>query len=477
MTNHELWQAALGEVELSLFAQTGSKTHYSTWFKNTFISSFDNLRVVVGVPNAFTKAWLEKKYHLNILKALQNVSKEPVKEIMYRVEIKPQTAHEAAQNNATAAAPAIAVTNQAAEEAQEMSNLQPEAGEGHDSSNVFGLNPRYTFENFIVGKTNELAHAAAQAVAEKPGRYNPLFIYGGVGLGKTHLLQAIGHKMIEMNSRAKVLYVTSERFTNEFIHSVRSGRAKEFKDTYRNVDLLMIDDIQFITGKEGTQEEFHNTFNTLHQANKQIIMSSDRPPKAIQGIEQRLVSRFEWGMIVDISTPDLETRIAILESKCKERGCELSREILSFIAAAIHSNVRELEGALNKIIAYHQFKNTRPTLESVRELLSSVTQAGLSKKNLTAKMLLDTVATYFDLPVADLLGKCREKRLAFPRQIIMYLMREELKSSYPAIGKVLGGRDHTTAIHAYGKINRDLQEDEKLKHDLNLIKQRLYATS
>jgi chromosomal replication initiator protein len=280
-----------------------------------------------------------------------------------------------------------------------------------------------------------------------------------------------------MNSRAKVLYVTSERFTNEFIHSVRSGRAKEFKDTYRNVDLLMIDDIQFITGKEGTQEEFHNTFNALHQANKQIIMSSDRPPKAIQGIEQRLVSRFEWGMIVDISTPDLETRIAILESKCKERGVELDREILSFIAAAVHSNVRELEGALNKIIAYHQFKNTRPTLESVRELLSSVTQAGLSKKNLTAKMLLDTVATYFDLPVADLLGKCREKRLAFPRQIIMYLMREELKSSYPAIGKTLGGRDHTTAIHAYGKINRDLQEDEKLKHDLNLIKQRLYATS
>jgi len=474
MTTHELWQAALGELELSLFASTGSKTHYSTWFKNTYISSFENLRVVVGVPNAFTKAWLEKKYHLNILKALQNVSKEPVKEIMYRVEVKPQSAHESAQSaSTTATAPAIAVTNQAIEEIQ---RPQTEV-ECRESANVFGLNPRYTFENFIVGKTNELAHAAAQAVAEKPGRYNPLFIYGGVGLGKTHLLQAIGHKMIEMNSRAKVLYVTSERFTNEFIHSVRSGRAKDFKDTYRNVDLLMIDDIQFITGKEGTQEEFHNTFNTLHQANKQIIMSSDRPPKAIQGIEQRLVSRFEWGMIVDISTPDLETRIAILESKCKERGCELDREILSFIAAAIHSNVRELEGALNKIIAYHQFKNTRPTLETVRELLSSVTQAGLSKKNLTPKMLLDTVAAYFDIAVPDLLGKCREKRLAFPRQIIMYLMREELKSSYPAIGKTLGGRDHTTAIHAYGKINREIQEDEKLKHDLNLIKQRLYATS
>lgn len=467
MTTHELWQAALGELELTLFTQTGSKNHYNTWFKNTFISSFEDARIIVGVPNAFTKAWLEKKYHGAILKALQNVAGEPVREIMYRVELKAPAAAEVVHP--------VARVEDAEEPSAEAPTEAATETEPRESPSVFGLNPRYTFDNFIVGKTNELAHAAAQAVAEKPGRYNPLFVYGGVGLGKTHLLQAIGHKMVEMNPNSKVLYVTSERFTNEFIHAVRGGRGREFKDTYRNVDLLMIDDIQFITGKEGTQEEFHNTFNALHQANKQIIMSSDRPPKAIPGIEQRLVSRFEWGMIVDISTPDLETRIAILEAKCKERGCQLDREILSYIASAVNSNVRELEGALNKIIAYHQFKNTRPTLESVRELLSSVTQAGLSKRNLTAKILVDTVSNYFDVPVADLLGKCREKRLTFPRQIIMYLMREELKSSYPAIGKTLGGRDHTTAIHAYGKIAADLQEDEKLKHDLNLIRQRLYA--
>jgi len=465
MTTHELWQAALGELELTLFTQTGSKTHYSTWFKNTFISSFENLRVVVGVPNGFTKAWLEKKYHAHILKAIQNVTKEPVKEIMYKVELKAQLPHEI-----TSSAPAgeVAMT--------ESSEAPAAEAEVMEATNVFGLNPRYNFENFIVGKTNELAHAAAQAVAEKPGRYNPLFVYGGVGLGKTHLLQAIGHKMLEMAPRSKVLYVSSERFTNEFIHSIRSGRAKEFKDTYRTVDLLMIDDIQFISAKEGTQEEFFHTFNALHQANKQIIMSSDRPPKAIPSIEQRLVSRFEWGMIVDISTPDLETRIAILESKCKEKGYDIPREMLSFVATAVHSNVRELEGALNKIIAYHQFKNIKPTVESVRDMMTTFTAAAQAgKKNLTTKQLLDTVAAYFDLAVPDLLGKCREKRLAFPRQIIMFLMREELKSSYPTIGKMMGGRDHTTAIHAYNKILKDLEEDEKLKHDISLIKQRLYS--
>ncbi len=466
MNTHELWQAALGELELALFSQTGSKTHYSTWFKNTFVSSFDNGRIIVCVPNAFTKAWLEKKYHAAILNALKNVTKDQAREIMYKVEMKPQSPQELS----TAALPV------SSEETGDTRAISPDA-ENLESANDFCLNPRYTFENFIVGKTNELAHAAAQAVTEKPGRYNPLFIYGGVGLGKTHLLQAIGHRMLELNPRTKVLYVTCERFTNEFIHAVRSGRGKEFKDTYRTLDLLLIDDIQFITGKEGTQEEFFHTFNSLHQSNRQVVLSSDRPPKAIQGIEQRLVSRFEWGMMVDISTPDLETRVAILESKCKDKQCELNREILSYVASTVHSNVRELEGALNKIIAYHQFKNLKPSMESVRELVTSFTAAAASKKNLTPKNLLDTVATYYDIAIADLLGKCREKRLAFPRQIIMYLMREELGSSYPTIGKIIGGRDHTTAIHAYTKIVKDLQEDDKLKHDISLIKQRLYSAS
>ena len=455
MPDSNIWDRILARIE----TKVNRHTFYS-WFKTATLASDEGQTITVRVPNTLVKNWLKRNYAAVVDEAMAEAGR-PGCHVEFIADVVDPADADDPLEPLGAEQPVIPTGD---------AELDPVTSLG-------GLIPRYSFDTFVVGPSNQFAEAACRAVAEAPSRsYNPLFIYGGVGLGKTHLLQAIGHKMIEMNSRAKVLYVTSERFTNEFIHSVRSGRAKDFKDTYRNVDLLMIDDIQFITGKEGTQEEFHNTFNTLHQANKQIIMSSDRPPKAIQGIEQRLVSRFEWGMIVDISTPDLETRIAILESKCKERGCELSREILSFIAAAIHSNVRELEGALNKIIAYHQFKNTRPTLESVRELLSSVTQAGLSKKNLTAKMLLDTVAAYFDIAVPDLLGKCREKRLAFPRQIIMYLMREELKSSYPAIGKTLGGRDHTTAIHAYGKINREIQEDEKLKHDLNLIKQRLYAT-
>lgn len=456
MNTHELWQAALGELELAL-----SKANYTTWFRNTFISSYDDGRVVICVPNTFTKAWLEKKYHAAIVKSLQNVTKGELKDVMYKVELKPQPPQET-----SIGVPAQAVS-------AEIPGVSHE--EAHEQASDFSLNPRYTFENFIVGKTNELAHAAALAVAERPGKYNPLFIYGGVGLGKTHLLQAVGHKMLEMNPRTRVLYVTCERFTNEFIHAVRNGRGKEFKDTYRNCDLLLIDDIQFITGKEGTQEELFHTFNTLHQSNKQVVLSSDRAPKAIQGIEQRLASRFEWGMMVDISSPDLETRVAILESKCKEKSYELNRDILSYVASTVHSNVRELEGALNKIIAYHQFKNIKPTIESVREIISSFSASGNGKKNLTPKNLLDTVAAYYDIPVADLLGKCREKRLSFPRQIIMYLLREELSSSYPTIGRMMGGRDHTTAIHAYTKIQNDLREDDKLKHDLELIRQRLYS--
>ena len=457
MNTHELWQAALGELELAL-----SKANYTTWFRNTFISSYDDGRVVICVPNTFTKAWLEKKYHSPIVKSLQNVTKGDVKDVMYKVELKPQPPQETSIGAASNTVTMTGASPSATEDVQE-----------HTSD--FSLNPRYTFENFIVGKTNELAHAAAMAVGEHPGKYNPLFIYGGVGLGKTHLLQAVGHKMLEMNPRTRVLYVTCERFTNEFIHAVRNGRGKEFKDTYRNCDLLLIDDIQFITGKEQTQEELFHTFNTLHQSNKQVVLSSDRPPKAIQGIEQRLASRFEWGMMVDISSPDLETRVAILESKCKEKSYELNREILSYVAGTVHSNVRELEGALNKIIAYHQFKNIKATIETVRELITTFNASGNGKKNLTPKNLLDTVAAYYDIPVADLLGKCREKRLSFPRQIIMYLMREELASSYPTIGRMMGGRDHTTAIHAYTKIQGDLREDDKLKHDMELIRQRLYS--
>lgn len=473
MNTNELWQAVLGELELSL-----SRVNFTTWFKNTFIVSIEEGQVSIGVPNMFTKAWLEKKYHKEIYQCLQTHTNNGIKTICYKVEARaggaPQPVLERNEP--------VVVTAQREEPvvaAQPTPAYRPEpertaAGAGQNFGE-FSINTKYTFGNFIVGKQNELAHAAAQAVVSQPGGvYNPLFIYGGVGLGKTHLLQAVGNEIVRKNPQAKVLYVTSERFTNDFINAVRSGQAKEFKNRYRTVDVLLIDDIQFITSKEQTQEEFFHTFNQLHQTNKQIVISSDRPPKAIIGLENRLISRLEQGMLADVGSPDFETRVAILDTKCREKAFTLDRDILHHMATVVQSNVRELEGALNKVIAFHQFKNMIPTVDSVRPILSSF-QPASARKNITPRQLIQTVAVYFDLHIEDLLGKSREKRLAFPRQIVMYLMREEMKSSYPSIGLEIGGRDHTTAMHAYEKICGIVSEDEKLQHDLELIKQRLYA--
>lgn len=458
MDTNELWQASLGELELKL-----SKANFTTWFKNTFIVAVKDGEVAVGVPNTFTKAWLEKKYHKDILSAIQGLAEIPVKSVIYQVEVR----QGAPQQVLTAESETESSSDQQFVETEEA--VLP--GEGCETS----LNPKYLFSTFVVGKQNELAHAAAQAVSSQPGDvYNPLFIYGGVGLGKTHLLQGIGNELQQKNPSTCVLYVTCEKFTNDFIHAVRTGRAKEFKDSYRNVDILLVDDIQFLTGKEGTQEEFFHTFNALHQDNKQIVISSDRPPKAIPALENRLLSRFEWGMMTDVGSPDFETRIAILESKCREKNYLLGGEILHHVATIVQSNVRELEGALNKIIGFHQFKNIDPTIDTVKPILASF-QPVKSKKTITPKQLIQTVASYYDLQIDELLGKSREKRLAYPRQIIMYIMREEMKSSYPSIGQALGGRDHTTAMHAYSKITNILTDDEKLQHDLELIKQRLYA--
>jgi chromosomal replication initiator protein len=458
MNTNELWQAVLGELELKL-----SRANFTTWFKRTFIANYEEPEVVLGVPNTFTKSWLEKKYHKEILTLLQGFSKGRVRAILYRVETRP-----------TFAASAVPIP--------EIEESRTPEGDIHTSFPApapetveLTLNNKYAFSNFIVGKQNELAHAAAQAVASQPGGvYNPLFIYGGVGLGKTHLLQAIGNEIAKRLGGAKALYVTSERFTNDFIHAIRTGRAREFKDLYRTVDVLLIDDIQFITGKEGTQEEFFHTFNALHQNNKQIVLSSDRPPKAIPALEQRLLSRFEWGMTADIGSPDFETRMAILGAKCREKNYLLEMEILHHVATIIQNNVRELEGALNKIIAFHQFNHLKPTVETVQPILASFQPAKM-KKTVSGKQLIQTVASYFDLPIVELIGKSREKRLAFPRQIIMFLMREEMRSSYPSIGNELGGRDHTTAMHAYDKISNQVSHDEKLQHDIELIKQRLYT--
>lgn len=470
MNTHELWQATLGELELKL-----SKAHFTTWFRNTFITEVQRDAIIIGVPNTFTKAWLEKKYHKDILESLQNITEQNIRKLTYRVETRTT---EPVQIVFEKEPPQPAMRQQQPTPVQHTQAPTQDFGfttyEEAPKSNI-AINPQYTFHTFVVGKQNELAHAAAQAVAAQPGgTYNPVFIYGGVGLGKTHLLHAIGNHMLSQNPNVRILYVTCEHFTNDFIHAVRTGKAKEFKDRYRNVDLLLIDDIQFITGKEGTQEEFFHTFNTLHQDNKQIVISSDRAPKAIAALEKRLLSRLEWGMLVDVGAPDLETRIAILEIKCQKKNFRLSHEILHYIASNIASNVRELEGALNKIIAFHQFKNISPSLETVKPIIASFEPMNV-KKTISPKQIIVTVADYFDITVDDVVGKSREKRLAFPRQIIMYLLREEMKASYPAIGTELGGRDHTTAMHAYTKISKLLKVEDQLKRDLELIKQKLYV--
>lgn len=463
MNTHELWQATLGELELKL-----SKAHFTTWFRNTFIADFQPDEVIVGVPNTFTKAWLEKKYHKDILGSLQNITEQNIRRLSYRVETR-TTEPKPIIFEKPEVAPAPVATQPSSEDFG-FTTYDNGAPKGN-----IAINKKYSFGTYVVGKQNELAHAAAQAVAAQPGgTYNPVFIYGGVGLGKTHLLHSIGNETLSRNPSAKIMYVTCEHFTNDFIQAVRSGKAKDFKDRYRTVDLLLIDDIQFITGKEGTQEEFFHTFNALHQDNKQIVISSDRPPKAIAALEKRLLSRLEWGMLVDVGAPDLETRIAILEMKCQEKKFPLIREILHHVASNINSNVRELEGALNKIVAFHQFKNIQPTIESVKPIIASF-EVNNIKKTVSPKQIINTVAEYFDISIPDVLGKSREKRLAFPRQIIMFLLREEMKISYPSIGSELGGRDHTTAMHAFSKIAKLLKEDDQLQRDVELIKQKLYS--
>jgi chromosomal replication initiator protein len=457
MNSEQLWQAALAELELTL-----SKAHFTTWLKNTFILSYQDNKIVIGVPNTFTKTWLENKYHAKILKALQNITDQQTLEITYKV-----------------------VPNKKKLPVQEI--IQPKNIEINKKTDKVavtkkrdanatnhGLNDRYTFDNFVVGKKNELAHAACLAVAGKPGKaYNPLFIYGGVGLGKTHLMQAVGHQILNNDPTKKILYVPCETFINEYIKSVSQGHADKFKDKYRSVDILLIDDVQFLAGKEQTQEAFFHTFNALHQYDKQIVITSDRPPKAIPTLEKRLTSRFEGGMIVDIGLPDLEMRLAILKNKCKEKSFVISEDVLMVIATTIQSNIRELEGALNRIIATSQLTNKLPTATDVKSLLSNMVQAP-KRGALTAKKIIQSTADYFEIKFDDLVGNCRKKELVIPRQIAMYIMREEMNASYPSIGQELGNRDHTTAMHAYNKIKGEVDNNEKLLQDINLIKQKIF---
>ena len=454
----ELWKSALGEIELQV-----SRANFKTWLQNTSIADKKGGVVTIAVPNSFTKEWLENKYHKFILKSLRNLASE-VKEVNY--QIKQNIIKEDFRGKNIFKEEDRIIRKQL--DFQEL-----------NVNTLTNLNPRYTFDNFIVGPSNELAQAAALAVTKNLGKkYNPLFIYGGVGLGKTHLIQAIGNQVKKENQVKKVKYVTSERFTSEVISALRSGSLRpndidDFKKRWREIDLLIIDDIQFLAGKEKTQEEFFYTFNALYDAGKQIVLSSDRPPKSIQTLEERLRSRFEGGMIADISYPDLETRIAILKSKAGEKSVVLSDEVFEYIAQNIKKNVRELEGALNRLIAANNQLNQKElNLNDVKKILNSILNT--PKKSTTLKNIIKAVAEFYDVSEKELLERSRKKEIVKPRQVIMYLLREELKSSFPFIGLKIGGRDHTTAIHACEKIRKEIELDSNLNDEINLIKEKLY---
>lgn len=443
MNNQQLWQAILGSLEISL-----SKANFNTWFKNTSVMERGGDFIIISVPSAFSRDWIAAKYHHEMLKSLKSIAPE-IKEIKY------QLGGSVAQ---TAKAPIKA------ESVEKRENLP---------ANHSGLNQKYTFETFIIGKNNELAHAASQVVAKNPGQqYNPLFIYGGVGLGKTHLMHAAGHRIQQANQKNRILYATSEKFTNDYINAISQKRMDDFKKIYRELDALLIDDIQFLAGKEGTQEEFFHTFNELRDKGKQIIITSDRPPKEIPAVEQRLISRFEWGMVADIAAPDLETRMAILRTKMEKRGVNITEDILFYIAENIQSNVRELEGALNRLAVYQQMENKGLVLEQAKNILASIIS---SKKRVTSiKKIAESVAEFYNITIDDLLKQSRKKEYVKPRQIAMYLIRKELDNSFPSIGDFFGGRDHTTVMHAVEKVEKQMQGKENFKQEVNLILDKLF---
>lgn len=469
LTNEQLWQAILGNLEVSL-----SKANFNTWFKNTSISNRAEDSITICVPSAFIRDWIADKFQAEMLKALKMIAPE-IKFINYQLGVINKPAPEAEK-------PTIESVNPQPNPQQPQQ--QPVASPFTPQVNKFtqgnlptnGLNPRYIFENFIIGKHNELAHAAAQAVAKSPGnQYNPLFIYGGVGLGKTHLMQAVGNNMLYDNPHAKIFYVSSEKFTNDYISAIQTKKTEEFKKRYRSVDMLLIDDIQFIAGKEGTQEEFFHTFNELRETGKQIILTSDRLPKDIPAIEERLVSRFEWGMVADIQAPDLETRMAILRTKMSKKGVALAEDILFYIAENIITNIRELEGALNRLVVYQQMQNKTLFIEQAREILANMVQA--KKKITTLKKISIVVSEFYNLTIDDLIKQSRRKEFVKPRQIAMYLARKEISSSFPAIGEFFGGRDHTTVMHAVEKIDEIAKRDTLFKQELDLILDKLYTNN
>jgi chromosomal replication initiator protein len=464
-----LWQSVLGELEMSV-----TRAHYSTWLKPTYIISNEAGHVVVGVPNIFNKQWLENKYHNEIKAALAKADGQ-VHTVEYKVVAKAgggagsaatTTAHPAARRSAEPRRAEAAIAAAAKQTA--LPTAPPQSN----------LNPRYTFDTFVVGSSNDFAHAACQAVAKSPGtKYNPLFIYGGVGLGKTHLMQAVGNEILRKDPSKRIEYVTIEGFTNEFINSISKKKNESFVEKYRNVDVLIIDDMQFLAGKEKTQDEFFHTFNALHQGNKQIIISSDKPPKMLTALEDRLISRFEMGITVDIQSPDLETRSAIIQNKAQMQGLFLPLEVVDYIARHAQSNIRELEGTLTKVMADAEHRGGEVTLQRVQQLLAADVASRPKLKPLSPKTIIERVAAYFDLQTADITGSKRDKEIVVPRQIAMYLMREELGLSFPKIAANVGGRDHTTAMHSVQKIGKQVEADDNLRADVQSIRERLNSVS
>ncbi|GIP59163.1 chromosomal replication initiator protein DnaA [Paenibacillus woosongensis] len=432
----EIWQHILSIINSKL-----SKPSFDTWFKATKVVSLTDDSIVISAPTTFAVEWLESRYTKLVATTVYEYLDRQV-DVSFVIE---------------ESAPA--------EQTQKQKETPAPIAMEEPISHM--LNPKYTFDTFVIGSGNRFAHAASLAVAEAPARaYNPLFLYGGVGLGKTHLMHAIGHYILEHSPSSKVVYISSEKFTNEFINSIRDNRAESFRNKYRNIDILLIDDIQFLAGKESTQEEFFHTFNALHEERKQIIISSDRPPKEIPTLEERLRSRFEWGLITDIQPPDLETRIAILRKKAKAENLDIPNEAMMYIANQIDTNIRELEGALIRVVAYSSLINQDVTTHLAAEALKDIIPSSRPKM-ITIQDIQQKVGEYYNLKIEDFKARKRTKAIAFPRQIAMYLSRELTDFSLPKIGDAFGGRDHTTVIHAHDKISQALKTDQELYKIVN----------
>lgn len=461
-----LWQAILGEIELSI-----SHGNFMTWFKNSKLIEVSGEKVIIGVQNIFIKQQLTGKYQPLIIALLE---KNGLKDRTIEYKILSVSSKKTA-NSTNETVFINSIKDQSPENISvNSSNFKRPIGANTLSHSYRqGINQKYKLDNFIVGSGNDLAFAACQAIASHPGtKYNPLFLYGGVGIGKTHLIQAVGNAILQNNPNSRVLYISTEQFVQEFVDALRFRKTTDFAGYYRSADVLIVDDVQFIAGKEKIQEEFFHTFNALHQANKQIIITSDKPPKDIPTLEERLRSRFAWGMSIDMQIPDFETRCAIIQTKTQEQSLDLPTEVVEFLANNIQTNIRELEGALNQLLAFCEMRALDPTLEIATSLLG--TSAG-RPKHLSSKIVIERIAKHFQISQEDIIGPKRDKDIVVPRQIAMYMLRSELHLSYPKIAKELGRKDHTTAMHSVEKIDKEMKFDADIRQAVTAIKARLYA--